>query len=124
MGREDKVGDPGSTPNNVPSITDELIDPATGTWRTGMGAFESFVANTYHYKVWTGPKGKEKEVNSSNEWVWGDIVVEVDVGRPVLLVVRRRDRRGHRLPHRRRRPRRTSSTSTPTARDPQPRSPT
>ena len=81
-GRDAKVGDPGSTPNNVPSITDELIDPATGTWHPGMGAFESFVANTYHYKVWTGPKGKEKEVNSSNDWVWGDIIAQVDAGRP------------------------------------------
>ncbi len=80
-GWDAKVGDPGAIPNDVPSITDELVDPATRTWRTGFADFVGFVAQKYHYEVATGPMDG-KNVGSHNDWAWDRIVQEVDAGRP------------------------------------------
>ena len=82
-GWDAKVGEPGATPNNVPTITDELVDPTTGTWRTGFNGFVDFVDKTYHYAVALGPPD-DKKPNAGNDWEWADIVGEVAAGRPFI----------------------------------------
>lgn len=79
-GWDAKVGDPGTTPNNVPPFIDELIDPATGTWRAGFQGIADFVDKTYQYKVTVD----DQKVGSGNDWDWAAIIAEVDAGRPFI----------------------------------------
>lgn len=66
--------------NNVPEFMDQLIDPATGTWRTGFTGLGDFVNKTYGY-----PFTKDDvAANQSNDWAWAEIKAEIDAGRPLV----------------------------------------
>jgi hypothetical protein len=68
---------------NVPDFIDQLIDPATGNWRTGFAGFSDFIQQTYGYTFAT----REVAAGSNNDWAWSDIVAEVDAGRPFVWAV-------------------------------------
>ncbi|MCP5365623.1 MAG: hypothetical protein H6905_10435 [Hyphomicrobiales bacterium] len=66
--------------HNVPDFIDQLIDPATGTWRKGFSGYTDFIKKTYGYDF------SVRAVNASaaNDWAWADIVKEIDAGRPFV----------------------------------------
>ena len=69
--------------HNVPDFIDQLIDPATGTWRKGFNGLTDFVKKTYGYDF------NKRVVNASagNDWAWADVVKEIDAGRPFVWCV-------------------------------------
>ena len=66
--------------HNVPDFIDQLIDPKTGTWRTGFNDFTDFIKKTYGYSFNT----RNVSANASNDWAWKDITAEIDAGRPFV----------------------------------------
>lgn len=67
-----------SNVTNVPNLIDEIIDHSTCTWSSQglVGALNSI--NGYNF-TYTDIKG-----TADNDWCWGDIVSEVDAGRPAV----------------------------------------
>lgn len=66
--------------HNVPDYIDQLIDPATGTWRTGFNGLTDFIKKTYGYTF----TDRDVTANKSNDWAWADITGEIDAGRPFM----------------------------------------
>lgn len=66
--------------HNVPDFIDQIIDPATGTWRTGFNGYSDFIQKTYGYSF----KTRDVKANAGNDWAWGDITAEIDAGRPFV----------------------------------------
>lgn len=64
--------------HNVPDFIDQLIDPTTGTWRTGFSDFADFIKKTYGYAFTT----RDVAASAANDWAWNDITAEIDAGRP------------------------------------------
>ena len=69
--------------NNVPDFINQLIDPQTGTWRTGFNGFSDFIQKTYGYDF----KTRDVLADASNDWAWADIVSEIDAGRPFVWAI-------------------------------------
>jgi hypothetical protein len=70
----------GAIHNNVPDIIDVIIDPQTGTWRTGFTDLTDFVFKMYKYKFSNG----EVKPSAANGWAWNDVKKEVNSGRPAF----------------------------------------
>jgi hypothetical protein len=66
--------------HNVPDFIDQIIDPQTGTWRTGFSGYPDFIQKTYGYAFAT----KDVTANAANDWAWPDIVAEINAGRPFV----------------------------------------
>jgi hypothetical protein len=66
--------------HNVPDFIDQLIDPTTGTWRSGFSDFSDFIKKTYGYTF----TKREVSANAQNDWAWNDIKSEIDAGRPFV----------------------------------------
>lgn len=66
--------------HNVPDFIDQIIDPNTGTWRTGFNGYPDFIQKTYGYSF----KVRDVKANAENDWAWADITAEIDAGRPFV----------------------------------------
>ncbi len=66
--------------HNVPDFIDQLIDPKTGTWRSGFSGFADFIAKTYNYSFST----QDVVATAANDWAWQEITAEIDAGRPFV----------------------------------------
>ena len=67
-----------NTVTNVPNVIDEIIDHSTCTWST-LGLTGTLnTTNGYNFS-WTDIKG-----TPDNDWCWGDIVSEINAGRPAV----------------------------------------
>lgn len=66
--------------HNVPDFIDQLIDPKTGTWRTGFNGFADFIKKTYGYTFTT----RDVAASAANDWAWNEIMAEIDAGRPFV----------------------------------------
>ena len=69
--------------HNVPDFIDQLIDPATGTWRAGFTGFPDFIQKTYGYNF----SLRNVDANQVNDFAWADITAEIDVGQTCVWSV-------------------------------------
>lgn len=77
--------------NNVPDFINQLIDPATGTWRAGFTGFPDFIQKTYGYNF----SVRNVDANDANDHAWADITAEIDAGRPFVWGVTLPGGQGH-----------------------------
>ncbi|MFZ0241046.1 MAG: hypothetical protein WAL90_05305 [Desulfobacterales bacterium] len=66
--------------HNVPDFIDQLIDPKTGTWRSGFSGFQDFIMKNYGYSFTT----HDVAATAANDWAWKEITAEIDSGRPFV----------------------------------------
>ena len=66
--------------HNVPDFIDQIVDPQTGTWRTGFSGYPDFIQKTYGYAFAT----RDVKANATNDWAWADITAEINAGRPFV----------------------------------------
>jgi hypothetical protein len=69
--------------HNVPDFIDQLIDPTTGTLRSGFTGFADFIQKTYGYDF----SLRNVDANPGNDFAWADIISEIDAGRPFVWAV-------------------------------------
>jgi hypothetical protein len=74
---------PGAVHNNVPSILDEMIDPATETWRKGYADQPDFIKKRFGYTF----TRHEHPATEGSEALWQALVGEIDAGHPVVWTV-------------------------------------
>jgi hypothetical protein len=66
--------------HNVPDFLNQIVDPETGTWRTGFNGYSDFVQKTYGYAF----TSRDVTASAGNDWAWADITAEIDAGRPFV----------------------------------------
>ncbi len=75
--------EPGAVHNNVPSIIDELVDPATGTWRTGYTDRCDLIKKRLGYSF----SRVEHPATEGSAALWQALTDEIDAGHPLLWTV-------------------------------------
>jgi hypothetical protein len=74
---------PNAVHNNVPSILDEMIDPATGTWRAGYKDQPDWIKKRFGYTF----SRTDHSAGEGAEALWQVLVAEINAGRPLVWTV-------------------------------------